>query len=80
VEASSILTQLPFDENSLIDLYERMDPAVVNIRVVDFVDESEPAIVYVVRDNAAEAVFPVTLTARPNEDKEALCDKIQLAI
>ncbi len=34
-ETAAVVTQLPFDENTLIDLYERVNTAVVNIRVVD---------------------------------------------
>ncbi len=34
-ETSTIVTQLPFDEDSLVGLYERVNTAVVNIRVVD---------------------------------------------
>lgn len=38
---ANIVTQLPFDENSLISLYEQVNTAVVNIRVVDQPDESD---------------------------------------
>ncbi|MFQ5398325.1 MAG: S1C family serine protease [Anaerolineae bacterium] len=37
-EPAEIVTQLPFDENTLIGLYERVNPAVVNIRVVKQMD------------------------------------------
>jgi len=39
-DTAVVVTQLPFDENSLINLYEQVNTAVVNIRSIDTPDET----------------------------------------
>lgn len=40
-DTAVVVTQLPFDENSLINLYEQVNTAVVNIRSIDTPDETD---------------------------------------